>query len=527
MSSGGSRSGRVGAPTNSSTSRPSTSAPTSRNYTDGPARGEAVAPPRGGTSSGRRSNTGPSSSRSEPIPGADSTRGSVDTSRSRITNTAPRFRSSLRPAGTVDQTGRQVSPSVGRTTRARSRSTSSEQARAREQLAQRSARSRARTITRADILQRYRGATPSRDTSDSRRSTDSRNAGTAARISAARNAATSNAQRAQAVRSAREQTRIDNARGDYLNAVNQRRAARARNAQVSGNRSSNISSLGYTGGYNDNPVTGFHDSFHAGIGSNYWGFWGNNFHWFWGPSFYYSSYWWHSYWYYGGSFFGGFAPSYYYYGPSLPASSTIIYVGDQGTANGNEVAYDETVNNVDPAPAVEESTAANLSRAADYYLSLGDRAFRESRFGDAVHYYAQAVEHSPEEGVLFLILSDALFATGDYHYAAYSLRRALELDPELVNNVVDKHSFYAEAGVFDRQLEVLERYLKDHFLDEDARLVLAANYLFGNQSIECIKLLQGAYGKDVAASPAGTLLLNAAIADLAAASDLPTETPDK
>ena len=38
-------------------------------------------------------------------------------------------------------------------------------------------------------------------------------------------------------------------------------------------------------------------------------------------------------------------------------------------------------------------------------------------------------------GVLFLVLSDALFATGDYHYAAYALRRALELDPGIVQSM--------------------------------------------------------------------------------------------
>ncbi len=156
--------------------------------------------------------------------------------------------------------------------------------------------------------------------------------------------------------------------------------------------------------------------------------------------------------------------------------------------------------------ALEES----LGRAADYYLILGDRAFREERFGDAVHYYAKAVEFGGEEGVLYLILSDALFATGDYHYAAYALRRALELDPALMESVIDKRSFYSDARAFDRQLATLELYLEDHFLDDDARLVLAANYLFGGRPAAAVDLLSSSFSEDVRESDAGRLLLESA-----------------
>ena len=68
-----------------------------------------------------------------------------------------------------------------------------------------------------------------------------------------------------------------------------------------------------------------------------------------------------------------------------------------------------------PAPTAVPAMPDLSLRAATEYMALGDRAFTEGRYGDAVHYYARAVEFAPEDGVLQLVLSDALFATGDYH----------------------------------------------------------------------------------------------------------------
>jgi tetratricopeptide (TPR) repeat protein len=143
---------------------------------------------------------------------------------------------------------------------------------------------------------------------------------------------------------------------------------------------------------------------------------------------------------------------------------------------------------------------------------MGDRAFRDGRYGDAVHYYAKAVELAPDEGVAYLVLGDALFATGDYHYAAYALRKALELDPTLIDATVDKREFYGDPRDYDRQIAVLELYLQDHFLDDDARLVLAANYLFGGRPQAAVELLENPFSAEVRASPAGAKVLERALA---------------
>jgi hypothetical protein len=226
---------------------------------------------------------------------------------------------------------------------------------------------------------------------------------------------------------------------------------------------------------------------------------------------YWSGYWgcWYGY--------GGYYPSYpvaysypYYYPTVIyqtvePAAQETVYVDDSAAA---EPSRGE--GSIQAAPDAASNASRGLQSAASHHLSLGDEAFRDGRYGDAVHEYAKAVELQPDQGVLHLILSDALFATGDYHYSAYALRRALELDPTLVDSVVDKHSFYSDPTEFDRQLDLLERYLGDHFLDEDARLLLGANYLFGAKPSKAIELLESPSSGSVRESATGKILMERA-----------------
>jgi hypothetical protein len=162
------------------------------------------------------------------------------------------------------------------------------------------------------------------------------------------------------------------------------------------------------------------------------------------------------------------------------------------------------------AAALLDRGPDTLSRAANQHLAQGDQAFRERRYADAVHYYAKAIEYRPNEGVMYLVLADALLATGDYHYGAFALRRALELDPTLASSEIDKHEFYSFPAEFDEQLQLLERFLADHPADADARLLLAANYLFGRKPALAVDLLESGASANVRNEAAGKLVLEAA-----------------
>ena len=185
----------------------------------------------------------------------------------------------------------------------------------------------------------------------------------------------------------------------------------------------------------------------------------------------------------------------------------IVYIDEPIEGGGVAIPRDELATELGEPHDPNSLTAQQaLTRASEYYLQLGDRSFRDGQYGDAVHFYAKAVEFGEEQGVLYLVLADALFATGDYHYAAFAIRKALELDSTLVSGEVDKRTFYTDPSEFDHQLQLLERYVEDHFLDQDARLVLIVNYLFAGRPEAARALLSDDFSQEIAASPAGQAL---------------------
>ncbi|MCZ6596891.1 MAG: hypothetical protein O7B99_04560 [Planctomycetota bacterium] len=243
------------------------------------------------------------------------------------------------------------------------------------------------------------------------------------------------------------------------------------------------------------------------------GYWGCN---WWGWPYYcsyYYPYWCSSYysWWY--------TPHYYGYYPYYPGyQSTVVYHHYYGDDDVVYVTEEEPVQEyvgegavVDDEPyEVGPRRASSLSTAAERYLTLGDRAFREGRYADAVQFYAKAVEFAPQEGVLHLILADALFATGDYHYAAYAIRRALELDPALAGAIVDKHAFYPDPEELDRQIARLEIFLEENPADQDARLVLATNYLFAARPAAAVDLQESSLALPLRTDSAANLILESA-----------------
>lgn len=224
--------------------------------------------------------------------------------------------------------------------------------------------------------------------------------------------------------------------------------------------------------------------------------------WFYPYGFYYRSYrgYGHSYW----------SPIDYSY--CLPSYYSIVYVTQTyDTGPSDSLPPEQATQPAAAAPALLTTSASKpLDAAADRYIQLGDEAFGEGRYSDAVQLYAKAVEFAPEEASLYLVLSDALFASGDYHYAAYVIRKALELDPLLTNTQVDKHDFYANPAILDQQLAVLESYLIRHPIDRDARLVLALNYLFGARPAAAVDLLEAPQAANLAGDTAAELILQSA-----------------
>ncbi|MBI5852668.1 MAG: tetratricopeptide repeat protein [Planctomycetes bacterium] len=180
----------------------------------------------------------------------------------------------------------------------------------------------------------------------------------------------------------------------------------------------------------------------------------------------------------------------------------------------------------EPEPESEEEKAArDLRTLADRHLRLGDWYFKQARFDEAAESYMRALAYAPDDGSIHFVIADALFATADYHYAAYMIRKGIEFDAGLVHADADKRAFYGDGKVFDAQVAALEKYCADKPYDAAAQLVLAYNLRFSGRSPEALtsfrRVLEIAPG-----DPAARAFLEA-LADASGKSAEPSEAGEK
>lgn len=178
-----------------------------------------------------------------------------------------------------------------------------------------------------------------------------------------------------------------------------------------------------------------------------------------------------------------YAPSpvvnnYYYDDTDDSSSGVTIYVdGGAEVVRGDSDAVHITVGEVGTAAARGRATPSKET-LAERHVVLADNYFREGRYQDAVENYKRALSFLPEDASIHFALADALFALGDYHYAAFMIGKALELDPGLAEVNTDKRTFYGDAKAFTAQLDTLVRYTAERPYDAAAQLVLGFNLRF-------------------------------------------------
>src|SRR5262249_33614423 len=152
-----------------------------------------------------------------------------------------------------------------------------------------------------------------------------------------------------------------------------------------------------------------------------------------------SFWWWPSYCY---------VPSYYYpYDTYYPPAQTTVVVQSEGNQPAAEPAApgEQHAGNA----AAREMTPAQLARK---YVELGDFYFHENRFADAADAYSRARTYAPQDATIHFALADAVFATGDYHFAAFLIGEALRLDPNMAHVETDKRLQYGDVKLFEEQV---------------------------------------------------------------------------
>ncbi|MGE3174395.1 MAG: tetratricopeptide repeat protein [Planctomycetota bacterium] len=167
-----------------------------------------------------------------------------------------------------------------------------------------------------------------------------------------------------------------------------------------------------------------------------------------------------------------YATPIWYYPGYVSTHSTVVIQDDADYADSEVIVASSAPRELTPAERAGE------------LLDLGDFYFREGRFRQAADTYAEARSLVPEDATIHFALADAVFALGDYHFAAFLIGEALRLDPELARAETDKRVLYGDPKVFERQMKTLIRYLDDKPYDAMAHLVLGYNLKFSKMPAE-------------------------------------------
>jgi tetratricopeptide (TPR) repeat protein len=176
--------------------------------------------------------------------------------------------------------------------------------------------------------------------------------------------------------------------------------------------------------------------------------------------------------YYGYSYWPGYG--HYGYGDSGYGSSYGLY-GSGLYGHRYSAAYPPTS---DSLADVSSGGASNVAPGQDY-LSLAENAFRAGDYAEAARLANHAVVETPRNGRLFLFVSQALFATGDYQGATAALYQATTLlEPKDWGHVVENFRNYYRNDDYTRQMERLTKFIEDNPNAAYARTLRGYHYGF-------------------------------------------------
>jgi len=256
------------------------------------------------------------------------------------------------------------------------------------------------------------------------------------------------------------------------------------------------------------------DNFSFGL--NFGPFWGG-----YGRPWFYGSPWWGGYggpwggpWggWYGGPWGGFYGQNFGYYGPWSGSYGTgwpYYYSSDYTT--DDEVVIARAYRDPNSATAESESPrgepAKMTTREGLEFQNRAEQAFRAGRYDEAVRLANHAAVEMPRNGKLFLFMSQALFAVGDYGAASAAAHQGLGLSPEKAwGSVVSDFRQYYSGDDYTAQLRRLEKFVSENKDAAFARFLLGYHYGFLGYEKEARAELEAAIELEERDQLAGHLL---------------------
>lgn len=184
-------------------------------------------------------------------------------------------------------------------------------------------------------------------------------------------------------------------------------------------------------------------------------------------------------------------PCYYWWYPTTTYCPTYLYVPSTVYVEEAPPATERIVAGggvVGSARAFDVGPDASslASGLAAKYVELGDFYFRANRFRDAAEAYGKARSYAPNDASVHFVLADAVFADGDYNYAAFLINEGLRLDPAMASAKTDKRTFYSDVKLFEAQMAALDAHLAKSPYDTQAHFVRGYNLCFSDRRVDAV-----------------------------------------
>jgi len=151
-----------------------------------------------------------------------------------------------------------------------------------------------------------------------------------------------------------------------------------------------------------------------------------------------------------------------------------------------------TPTNVTPPELDKTSGAASGLPTAEEFAQIGEAAFKGRDYKGALRAWRHSLVDDPENGVLMLMLSQALFATEKFSESAGAIQVAMQILPQEKWDVVVKNfrDLYGKGDDYTAQIRALERAARRKPDDAGMRFLLGYHYGFLGYPIEAVKQLQ-------------------------------------
>ena len=147
-----------------------------------------------------------------------------------------------------------------------------------------------------------------------------------------------------------------------------------------------------------------------------------------------------------------------------------------------------------PVDDAQALSAPADAQGASEFINLGEVAFEEGRYEEAIRDWQHAMIDDPNNGAVVLLMGQALFALGQYDAAANTVQTGMQMlpDSEWGNVVTNYTQLYPDIQQYTNQIRAAEK-ARDADPDDGAiRFLLGYHFGFLNYPKQAVRELDKA-----------------------------------